>query len=195
MKHLVLFCHPSQESFNHAVLEAYCSELKDNGHEVTVRNLYQSPLHPILTQEEYEEALKARYQPEVAQEQELISWCDCLTMIYPIWWGGMPALLKGYVDRVFSYGFAYELDGEEPIPRLAGKSAVSICTTGTPYKVYEKMGMHKAMDQTRNLSIFEFCGFTVKQSVYYGDVIQASNEERGNMLDHVREIAGRLIAE
>lgn len=193
MKHLVLFCHPSQQSFNHAVLEAYCSELKDNGHKVTVRNLYQSPLHPILTQEEYEDTLKERYEPEVAQEQELISWCDCVTMIYPIWWGGMPALLKGYVDRVFSYGFAYELDGEDPIPRMKGKSTVTICTTGTPYEVYDKLGMYKAMDQARNHAIFEFCGFTVKHSVYYGDVIQASDEERRNMLENVREIAGRLI--
>ncbi|UZJ77467.1 NAD(P)H-dependent oxidoreductase [Fictibacillus sp. KU28468] len=188
MNHVILYCHPAKESFNMALLETYTEELKRSGHTVAVRNLYSSGFQPVLTQEEYEQSLAYMYSTDIKKEQELLTWCDCLTLIYPVWWGGMPALLKGYIDRVFSYGFAYELDGEEPIPQLKGKSAVSICTTGTPSEIYEKNGMHYAMNLARDHSIFEFCGMEVKRSIYFGNVIQSPQSERERMLQCVRSL-------
>ncbi|WP_170834212.1 NAD(P)H-dependent oxidoreductase [Fictibacillus solisalsi] len=121
MNHLLLYCHPSNHSFNHALLDVYSEELEKKGHSVIVRNLYDLAFNPILTEREYENSLEGQYEADVLNEQKYIAWCDCITLIYPVWWGGMPALLKGYIDRVFTYGFAYELDGEDPIPRLKGK--------------------------------------------------------------------------
>ncbi|MDN4523748.1 NAD(P)H-dependent oxidoreductase [Fictibacillus fluitans] len=189
MNHLLLFCHPSSHSFNHALLEVYSKELEKSGHSVDVRNLYDLDFQPVLTESEYKNSLEFRYEADVLKEQEYIAWCDRLALIYPVWWGGMPALLKGYIDRVFSYGFAYELDGEEPVPRLQGKSAVTICTTGTPSEIYDENGMHDAMDTARNVSIFEFCGIKATHSLYFGNVILAGDEKRRNMLEEVRQLA------
>ncbi|KSU84779.1 NAD(P)H dehydrogenase (quinone) [Fictibacillus enclensis] len=189
MNHLLLYCHLSNHSFNHALLEVYSKELEKKGHPVIVRNLYDLAFDSVLTEWEYENSLEGQYEVDVLNEQKHIAWCDCITLIYPVWWGGMPALLKGYIDRVFSYGFAYELDGEDPIPRLKGKTAITICTTGTPSEIYEENGMHDAMNVARNLSIFEFCGIQPIQSLYFGNVILAGDEKRRSMLEEVRYLA------
>jgi NAD(P)H dehydrogenase (quinone) len=110
MNHLIVYAHPHPESLNHAILNTTISTLKNNGHDVFVRDLYELNFQPVL-QPEDTAAMKEGHTPkDIKTEQEFINDADVITFIYPIWWTGLPAILKGYVDRVFAYGYAYAVE-------------------------------------------------------------------------------------
>jgi NAD(P)H dehydrogenase (quinone) len=130
MKHLVVYAHPHPESFNHAIMETIVQTLENKGHEVVVRDLYALDFQPVLKPEDTD-AMKSGHIPEdIKTEQEFITQSDVITFIYPIWWAGLPAIIKGYVDRVFSYGYAYAYGEEGIIQLLKGKKGLIINTHG-----------------------------------------------------------------
>lgn len=102
MKALVVYCHPKEGSFTSAVRDLVVSKLEHAGAETRVVDLYQRGFSPILTAQEldlYEDATK-NTEP-VAEDVENLKWCDTLIFVYPTWWYGLPAILKGWLDRVF----------------------------------------------------------------------------------------------
>ena len=105
MNILIIYAHPqSPNSFNHAICETIKNSVEQAGHMVKVRDLYALEFNPVLSAVE----LSVKNAPvEVLIEQNFIHWADMLVFVYPLWWGGMPAIMHGYLDRVFSYGFAY----------------------------------------------------------------------------------------
>lgn len=117
MKHVIVYAHPNTESFNHAILETVKKELEEKGHEVRVRDLYELNFNPVLGASDFISFSQGNTPADIKEEQEHISWADSITFIYPVWWAGLPAILKGYVDRVFSHGFAYAY-GENGIEKL-----------------------------------------------------------------------------
>lgn len=95
-----------------------------------VRDLYQVNFHPVLSLDDMNGQRMGQVSEEVKQEQEFISWADHISFIYPIWWTGMPAIMKGYIDRVISYGFAYRYDQGVQKGLLRGKEVTIINTHG-----------------------------------------------------------------
>lgn len=139
MKALIIYAHPRKESFSHALLKQVQHTLCEKGLEVEVRDLYQLNFQPVLAAEDtihVEEGKFVRNQeifpPDVLVEQEKILESDLLIYVFPIWWNGMPAILKGYIDRVFQHGFAYSFESDEPKKRFAGKKAIFLTPTGQP---------------------------------------------------------------
>lgn len=126
MNHLIVYAHPSAKSFNRAILEATVRGSKEKGHEVLVRDLYEMDFRPAASMSE----ILGGIGEDVAREQEYLRWAEVVTFIYPIWWTGLPAMMKGYVDRVFSYGFAYKYENGVQIGLLKGKRAIIINTQG-----------------------------------------------------------------
>ncbi|MBU9721856.1 MULTISPECIES: NAD(P)H-dependent oxidoreductase [Bacillaceae] len=189
MNHLIIYMHPTLNSFNGAILNAYSKTLKTLGHEVNIRNLYEQDFQPLLQIEEYKESLKGKYSIDIKKEHQFLQEADYITLLFPYWWGGFPAIGKGYIDRVFSYGVAYELEGEDPIPLLSGKKVAMIYTTGTPKEqlISEKIEANflDLIDKT----MFQFCGLENKGSLHFGDVIQCSDDERQKMLEQVEYFA------
>ncbi|GEL07952.1 NAD(P)H-dependent oxidoreductase [Salisediminibacterium halotolerans] len=186
MKHsLILFMHPSAASFNRAICERIKSAQTDAGNSVDVRDVYQLSFDPVLTQKEYEESLEGIYPQDVMQEQAYIDAADEIVFVFPVWWGGFPASGKGYIDRVFSYGFAYELNGEKPLPKLNGKTASLVFTTGAPDSEWHNSGLHESMVHLIDASTLQFCGLKLTNTIHLGNVIQASDGERRQMLDDV----------
>lgn len=189
MKHcLILLMHPSSDSFNRAICEQVKTALEDGGNTVDVRDIYQLSFDPVLTQQEYEASLKGDYPSDILREQAYIDLADEIIIIFPVWWGGFPACGKGYIDRVLSYGFAYELDGETPLPKLTGKSASLVFTTGAPESVWKGSGLHQAMVQLVDESILQFCGIKLNKTIHFGDVIQVHDGERRQMLEDVYQV-------
>lgn len=93
MNHLVIYAHPNPASFNHAILEAYTRELAAAGHEVRIRDLYATGFNPVILQSDYD--MINRGTPEdIRQEQDHIRWAGVMTFIFPVFWAGMPAMLK-----------------------------------------------------------------------------------------------------
>ena len=108
MKHLIIYTHPNPASFNHAIKETLARVLKEKGHEVRVRDLYALGFDPVLKASDFETFLAGKVPVDIAVEQEHIRWAEQLTFLYPIWWGRMPSIAGGYIDRVLSKGFAYD---------------------------------------------------------------------------------------
>jgi putative NADPH-quinone reductase len=100
MRALVIYCHPHAGSFTAGVRDVVLSKLRDAGAEIRLRDLYAEGFQPLLTEAEWQGYLDspANCAP-VARDVDDIRWCDTLIFVYPTWWYGLPAMLKGWLDR------------------------------------------------------------------------------------------------
>jgi NAD(P)H dehydrogenase (quinone) len=192
MNHLVILCHPNPASFNRAIADSVEAVSGALGHDTRCRDLYGIAFNPILSRADLDSAVEAVPQ-DVRQEQEFISWADMLTFVYPVWWAGMPALLKGYIDRVFCQGFAYRLCADKAQGLLEGKKVLIFNTTGLPSSLYTSQGMHQAMAMTTDTGIFELCGMEVLHHAFFGSMDQVSEEVRKSYLGEVVSITSRYL--
>lgn len=133
MKHLIIYAHPGGEGHCSAILE----QIKTNITDYEVLDLYKMKFDPVLTQEEIINQKPTKKNKNI---QLTINKTKKLIFIYPGWWGGMPAILKGFFDRVFTVGFAFERTGSFPTPLLKGKQAIVFITTGGSRLLYLLMG-------------------------------------------------------
>ncbi|MNZ66093.1 Glutathione-regulated potassium-efflux system ancillary protein KefF [compost metagenome] len=189
MNHLIVYAHPHEGSFNNAILDTAVNALKSKGHEVSVRDLNKLGFNPVLSPADTAALREGNAPADIATEQEYLKKADVITFIYPIWWTGLPAILKGYVDRTFSYGFAYQYNAQGGVDKLfTGKKGVIINTHGTPGEIYDSIGMSNSLKQTSDGGIFEFCGIEVLEHFLFGGVTTvATDEDRKNMLVQVQE--------
>jgi len=192
MNHLILYSHPSPDSFNHAVMTAYTRALEKNGQAVRVRDLYALNFDPVLKFSEMKGFEQGLVPQDVQSEHEHIRWADFLTLICPIWWGGFTANLRGYLDRVFSVGFAYRPTAEGVEPLLTDKKVYTINTLAAPRRDYEDQGLYQSMNNILDHIVFQFCGLQVVGHKYFAFVDASSDQERQVMLQEVEDIAGRL---
>lgn len=188
MNHLIVYAHPRSDSFNHAILDTAVHALKSKGHEVTVRDLYQIGFNPLLTAQDTAAIREGRTPTDILTEQEFITRADVITFIYPIWWTGLPAIIKGYVDRVFAYGFAYQYNKDGGLDKLlSGKKGVIVHTYGTPEEIYKSIGMTGSLKQTSQGGIFEFVGIETLELLQFGGVTSVADETRKDMLQQVAD--------
>lgn len=108
MRALIVYCHPDPASFNASICALIQDRLAGAGAEIRVRDLYAQGFDPVLNQQEWRDymALSCSLEP-VAGEVEDLRWCDTLIFVYPTWWYGLPAMLKGWLDRVFLPNVAF----------------------------------------------------------------------------------------
>ncbi len=162
---VVIFAHPDRRgSHNSAILKYVQGKLAVGGNEVQVLDLYAEKFDPILRVVEEARGDGTKYSQEMRRYQGLIARAERLVFIYPVWWYNMPAVLKGFVDRAFTAGFAYELvasgkGGAMIAPLLKGKKAVVISTFGFGNERYEWCG--RAPELVLDRAVLEACGMEV----------------------------------
>jgi NAD(P)H dehydrogenase (quinone) len=174
MKHLIIYAHPNDSSLNRHFLQTIVESLQNKKQEIVIRDLYQLNFSPVLSLEDMKGQRQGIVADDVKQEQDYISWADHIIFIYPIWWTGMPAIMKGFIDRVFSYGFAYRYDQGVQKGLLSGKQTTIFNTQGKSKEEYESIGMDKALSLTSDKGIFTYCGFKINQHFYFGNADKAS---------------------
>lgn len=187
LKHLIVLGHPKANSLS----TAYKNELQRltevAGHGFVVRDLYNIGFNPVLGEEDFLTFAKGEVPEDIRLEQDYILGADLITFIYPIWWAGMPAMMKGYIDRVFSRGFAYDITGLGEIKKLlTGKKVIILNNFGTSYEQYDKSGMLQAMRKVCDRGIFDFCGMEIKEHHFFGHIDDSSEEERAA---HIKVLA------
>ncbi|WP_019911744.1 NAD(P)H-dependent oxidoreductase [Paenibacillus sp. HW567] len=187
MKHLVVYAHPNPESLNHAILETTVNALKKKGHEVVVRDLYALDFQPVLKPEDFVGIRSGQTPADILAEQKYITDAEVVTFIYPIWWTGLPAIIKGYVDRVFAYGFAYAYGANGIDKLLAGKKGFIINTHGTPNEYYDQIGMTAGLKITSDTGIFDFTGIEAVDHLLFGGISAADPEALKEILVQVEE--------
>lgn len=195
-KHLVIFSDPNYDSFIREVYKTVVNFLSvEYGHTVVRNDLYAMGFKPVLNYEDLENFKQGMITPDIEQEQQQILDADVITFISPLWWGSMPAILKGYIERVFSYGFAYEFGSDplSPIGLLKGKKVLLLTSIGGPDELYKQKGMYEAISKTWDWAVFEFCGMDVLGHFYFPGVHQANEEKRRNYLENLKDQMRILI--
>ncbi len=176
MRHLIIYAHPNSESLNHHFKEIVIKNLTKSGHEIVVRDLYELEFNPVLSMNDMIDQMKGTLEEKIIAEQEYISWAENIIFIYPIWWTGMPAIMKGYIDRIFTYGFAYRYDQRIQKGLLTGKSAIIINTHGKSNAEYATTGMDKALSLTSDRGIYQYCGLEIKEHFFFGKADRVTKE-------------------
>ncbi|XOK62199.1 NAD(P)H-dependent oxidoreductase [Paenibacillus elgii] len=183
MNHLIIYTHPRKKSFNHAILDAVTESCRQEGDEVVIRDLYGIGFQPVLGPSE----MLGGVEEDVVREQKYVLWADHVVFIYPLWWTGLPAMLKGYIDRVFSYGFAYKYDNGAHTGLLAGKKATLIHTQNKSLSEYGASGMGNALNLTIDEGIFAYCGFEVTRHPVFDSIVTSTAEDRKIWLAQLSE--------
>lgn len=176
MKNLIVYAHPNSGSLNHFFKQTVLESLQESGEEIAVRDLNEINFNPVLSLEDMNGQRMGKVADDVQTEQDFITWADRIIFIYPIWWTGMPAIMKGYIDRVFSYGFAYRYDQGVQKGLLTGKKTIIINSHGKSNAEYEAMGMDKALALTSDTGIFTYSGLEIQQHFYFDKADRASAE-------------------
>ncbi len=193
MKYLIIYAHPNPASFNHAILGTISEELKNNNKDFTVRDLYNIHFNPILKTEDLLALQNGAVPQDIKTEQDYIRSADTLIFVFPIWWSSMPAILKGYIDRVFSLKFAYDITPDGVVGLLNGKKAFLVSTTGASKEEYEKMGAFQMMTLSMDGAIFQFSGMEVIGHKYFSSVPSVSNDDRKQMLEELKKLVREMV--
>jgi NAD(P)H dehydrogenase (quinone) len=146
----IIFAHPSKRSFTFEVLRAFQNGLEEAGHTFEIGDLYEMGFQSDLDSDQYlrESSLNTDtpLPEDVKKEQEKINRADALAFVYPVWWSDCPAKLKGWFDRVWSYGYAYFYEnGEHVISKIHIEKALVICPAGHTVEHLEETGIAESM--------------------------------------------------
>jgi NAD(P)H dehydrogenase (quinone) len=182
-KILVINAHPNAESFNHALVEAYVSGAKKAGAEVKTLTIAELDFNPSL-QFGYQKRMEL--EPDLIHTQELILWAEHLVWIHPVWWGGLPAVAKGFIDRVFLPGFAFKYR-ENSVwwdKLLAGRTARIITTLDQPSFYYRLAFGRPSVNQLKK-STLQFCGIKPVKVTYVGPIRLSKEEFRVKMIQKI----------
>ena len=184
---VVILGHPDSLSYCGALATAYAQAAQEAGCNVKLFKLGeitfdQTLHHGYNKRQELESGL--------VEIQQAITWANHLVFVYPIWWGAMPALLKGFFDRVFLPGYAFKYRDKSQLwdKLLAGRSAHVIVTMDTPpwyFRLIYKMPGHHQIKKT----ILEFCGVKPVKITSLGPVRFASSAQRDKWLQQVKQYA------
>ena len=128
-KTLVVYAHPNPESFNAAIKAQVESTLKEAGHEVNVLDLYQENFTAVMSKDERLRYTTSDNTTGIEQEVCRLRWAEALVLVYPTWWSGPPAILKGWLDRVWLPGIAAKFNGGVVEPGLTKIRTVVVITT------------------------------------------------------------------
>ena len=177
MRHAVIVAHPSADSFNLTMARAYEAAAKALGHAVIVRDLYRLGFNPCLAADELPSAEGFHPGADVVSERELLADVDVFCFVYPLWLDLPPAILKGYLERVFGYGFAYERGPGGNTPVLGGKSMISISSSGAPTAWIRRTGDWSALSTLFDGHFAEVCGLALVDHLHFGDITPGMTAE------------------
>ncbi len=160
MKTLVVFTHPNHQSLSYALLQKVIQGSSENSHitEMQVLDLYEDGFNPALIFNEKKRRRNMHTDPKLETYRNQIVWADKIVFVYPIWWGRPPAMLMGYIDKIFVSGFAYkDKGGYLPEGLLKGKSVVCISTMRGPAH-YPLFWLHNAHKVLMKKALFQYVG-------------------------------------
>jgi putative NADPH-quinone reductase len=184
---LLILGHPSPDSFNAALADAYADAARKAGRELRRIDLHGLKFDPILHGAyRGEQALE----PDLRAAQANILWAEEIVWVYPIWWGGLPALLKGFLDRSLLPGFAYKFrEGHRSWDKLLkGRTARIIVTLDTP-GWYDRLVYGRPAWRQMKHTILQFCGMKLLSSTTFAPIATSTPEQRERWLTEVRRLA------
>jgi len=182
--------HPNHESFNFALAEAYKKGVENSGVEIKEIIIRDLDFNPNL-QFGYQKRMDL--EPDLLKAWEIIQWADHLVWVHPVWWGGLPAITKGFIDRLFLPGLAFKYR-ENSVwwdKILTGKTAHIITTIDQPGWYYRMFYGRPSINQLKK-SILEFCGVKPVKVTYIGIIKNSKEEQRQKWIENVYSLGRKL---
>ncbi|MBB3108767.1 putative NADPH-quinone reductase [Paenibacillus phyllosphaerae] len=189
-KILILNGHPDALSFCAALSAAYAEGARTTNAEVRTLAVGELAFEINL---KHGFRQRTELEPDLLRAQEWIRWADHIVIVYPTWWGTLPAVLKGFFDRTLLPGFAfrYKDNGMLPEKLLGGKSARVIVTSDTPSWV-NRLFYKQAGIRVIKQHILQFCGITPVRITYFSPVTKSAESPRASWLAQVRKLGEKL---
>ena len=186
MKILVVLAHPNRDSFTGALMDAFIAAAESAGHSIDLLDLYREGFDPIYNMADVEVyAGNAEPSPDVAAQQERITAAEAMVFFFPVWWWSMPAILKGWIDRNFTAGFAFNYETGVSVGMLKHKKVAMFCPAASDQGLYRRYGYHGAFQRQIDTGIFGYCGLTAVQTFIYPEVDENA-DAREQHLEHAR---------
>lgn len=187
MRVFVVFAHPRRDSLNGALLGALEEGLRQGGHEPDVADLYAERFDPRLSAEELVGPGEIRPAPDAKAYQERLLAAGGLVLLFPVWWFAPPAILKGFVDRVFTEGVAFRFGPAGDVEGLLPQAkALVVNTTGASAAHYSAAGFDGPLRQTLDRWTLGLCGVGEVKHVLFHGVAEADGATRQGWLDELR---------
>ena len=183
-RHLIVLAHPRERSFTRDAARTYLESVAALGHEARVRDLYAVGFNPVASAADLDCMKTGRIPADIAAEHEHVRWADVIVFCHPIWWIGLPAIIKGWVDRVFVLGFAYAHSPGGVVGRLLGKKAVILTSSGSTQAEFDSTGKMKAILVAQDFATMEFCGLEMVEHLHFAPV---GSRSTGAMIDSYHE--------
>jgi NAD(P)H dehydrogenase (quinone) len=190
MKHAVIVAHPNARSLSRSIAGAYAASVGALGQQVVLRDLYGMGFDPCLKAYEIPRSAEVQFAPDVVAERRLLADVDVFALVYPFWFNAPPAILKGYIDRVFSMGFGFEPGRGGTEPLLDGKKLISFSLSGAPEHWVRDTGAMQALMTLFDRHLCAMCGLQLVDHVHTGGIVDNMTQEA---VDEVLASVGRAV--
>jgi NAD(P)H dehydrogenase (quinone) len=171
VKHAVILAHPAAQSLNREIAGAYVDTARALHHRTELVDLYAMGFDPCLKAAEIPGPQAPIFSSDVVEERSRLADVDVFAFVYPLWFNAPPAILKGYVDRVFSMGFGYQPAFGGTEPRLVGRRLISFTTSGAPDQwVKDTQALHH-LRQLFDAHLAGTCGLQVVDHIHFGGMV------------------------
>lgn len=186
-KILVINGHPNKESFCNAIAESYHKASAANGNEVELVHLRDLKFDLNLSNGF---SRNIELEPDVIKSQQLITWANHIVIVHPVWWGSVPALLKGFFDRVLLPGFAFKYKENSVLwdKLLSGKTGHVIYTSDTPNWLYKYVFFAPSVNQVKKRTL-QFCGINPVKVTAIEPIRKSTQKFREDWLVKIEELA------
>lgn len=196
-RHAVIVCNPDRHSFDHSIALRYAETVRAAGHDVVIRDLYAMGFDPVL--KIAEQPTKQAFVParDVARELQELAGCEVFVLIYPIWFGTPPAMMKGYIERVLGAGVRPQTVQEgSPTALLGHKTLLSFTTSATTNVWLDEQGQPMALRQVVDLYLVHAFGMRKQSHVSFDHITDGMSDHFAQQyLLEVEEEAKRVCAE
>ena len=184
---LIINGHPDKESFCFGLHKSYKEGCTERGYEIKEIILAEMEFNPIL---KYGYRKRTELEPDLLTAWEKLQWADHIVWIYPTWWASPPALLKGFVERIFLPGFTFEYQENSPFPKklFTGKTSEIISTMDSPVWYY-KWKVKDIGGRMIRKDIGAFCGIKNTRTTYLSGIKKSTPEQREKWLGKVKSLA------
>jgi NAD(P)H dehydrogenase (quinone) len=182
-KILIINGHPNGDAFNYGITKAYKNGAENTGAEIKEITIADLNFNPNL---QFGYQKRTELESDLIEAWEKIKWAEHLVWVHPVWWGGLPAITKGFIDRLFLPGFAFQYR-ENSVwwdKLLKGKTAHVITTLDQPSWYYWLVYGRPSVNQLKKATL-EFCGVKPVKVTYIGVVKTATQEIRNKWLEKV----------
>ncbi len=174
-------------SFTQVLLDTFKEALEEAGHDQVSFDLYGLRFDPVMSGDDFNQFFGKPIPEEILGYQKRLRESEVMALFYPVWWNDMPAILKGWIDRVFTKGFAYQVEDGKTSGCLPMKKVILVCTLGNKKEMVPDE-LEQAMRIKEKNGVFGYCGVAEVEHVFLYDV-DGGAEIRERAKDRVRELA------